>query len=165
MILLFKKNAKKACIGKPIARQREREKERKRDRKKKSRSRCQRKIDGAIFGVILFRLSENSILMDKISENIFNEELDKLLSVKILFREIYTRLSTTWRSKIWNEEIQNTHYSSHSASLNLKDDNLLKANQCTDQAQRERTHLCSRLGRRTIFIKKAVQEVVEKLKN
>ena len=30
------------------------------------------------------------MLMDEISENIFNEELDKLLLVKIQFRENYT---------------------------------------------------------------------------
>ena len=42
-----------------------------------------------MFGVILFSLSENSALMDEISENIFNEELDKLSLVKIQFRENY----------------------------------------------------------------------------
>ena len=41
---------------------------------------------------------------------------------EIQVRENYTQLSTTWRSKFWNEKIQNTHYSIHSASLNLKDD-------------------------------------------
>ena len=43
-------------------------------------SRCQRKIDGTVLGVTVFRPSENAILMDEISENIFNEELDKLFS-------------------------------------------------------------------------------------
>ena len=85
--------------------------------------RCQRKVGGTILGVILFRLSENSIPMDEISENIFNEELDKLLLVKILFRENYTRL---WRSKIQSEEVQNTHWLSHSVSLNLKENNFGK---------------------------------------
>ena len=37
--------------------------------------------------VILFRLSENFILMDEISEKIFNEELNMPLLVKIQFRE------------------------------------------------------------------------------
>ena len=47
-------------------------------------------------------------------------------SMKIQFTENYTRQSTTWRSKIHSEEIQNTHYSSHNESLNLKDDNYWK---------------------------------------
>ena len=38
----------------------------------------------------------------------------------------YTRLGTTWKSKIWSEEMQNTHYSSHNESLNLKDDKYWK---------------------------------------
>ena len=43
---------------------------------------------------------------------------------------------------------------------------LLKANQWADQAQRERIHLCSRFGMKDpTFIKNAVQEVAEKLKN
>ena len=50
--------------------------------------RCQRKVDGTTLGVILFRLSEKSILMDEISENIVNEELNKLLLVKIQFKLI-----------------------------------------------------------------------------
>ena len=41
---------------------------------------------------------------------------------------------------------------------------LEKAHQWADQAQRERIHLCSRLRWRTIFRKKAMQEVAEKLK-
>ena len=35
----------------------------------------------------------------------------------------YTRLSTTWRSRIWNKEIQNMHNLSHNVSLNPKDNN------------------------------------------
>ena len=42
-----------------------------------------------MFGVILFRLSENSILMDEISEKSLNEELNKLFLVKIQLRENY----------------------------------------------------------------------------
>ena len=82
---------------------------------------AQRRVYGTVPGVILFRLTENSCLMNEISENTLIEELNKRFLVKLQFRENYTRLSTTWRSKIWSEEIQNTHYSSHSVSLNLKD--------------------------------------------
>ena len=76
-----------------------------------------------MLGVILCRLTENSILVNVMSENTLNEELNSLFLVEIYFREKYTRLSTTRRSKIWNEESQNMHYSSHNESLNLKDDN------------------------------------------
>ena len=76
--------------------------------------------------------------MDEISENIFNEELNKLFLLKIHIRENYIWMNTRWSARSWSEEIQNTHYSSHSVSLNLKDDILLKANQWADQAQRER---------------------------
>ena len=110
---------------------REREKEREGERERGKRRFCDQccKVDvkdkstEQYLGVILFRLSENSFLMDEISENTFDEELTKLFLVKIQFRENYTRVSTTWRSKIQSEEIQNAHYSSRSVSLNLKDDN------------------------------------------
>ena len=51
-----------------------------------------------------------------------------------------TRLSTTRRSKIRNEEIQNTQYVSHNESMNLKEDI-----SCADQAQCERIHSWSKL--------------------
>ena len=44
--------------------------------------------------------------MDEISEKTWNEELNKLFLVKIQVRENYTELRTTWRSRIWNEEIR-----------------------------------------------------------
>ena len=106
MMLLFKWKTKKACIGKPIARQREREREKE---KRRYCDQCCRvdvkeKVDGTILGVILFRLSENSILMDEISENIFNEELNNLSLVKIQFRENYYDL------EIQNLERGNSEY-------------------------------------------------------
>ena len=77
----------------------------------------------------------------------------------------YTWLSTTWRSRIWNEEIQNTHYSSHSVSLSPKDDTYWKP--INGQIKlNERAYICGAdWGWRTIFIKRAMQEVAEKLKN
>ena len=50
-------------------------------------SRCQRKVDGTVLGVILFRLTVNSIQRNEISEETWNEELNKLFLVKIQFRE------------------------------------------------------------------------------
>ena len=46
--------------------------------------------------------------------------LGKFSSEKIFW------MSTSWRARTWSEEIQNTHYSSHNDSLNLKDDNYWK---------------------------------------
>ena len=59
--------------------------------------------------------------MDEISENTSNEELNKLFLVKIQLRENCTRLNTTWRSKFWYEEMQNTYLLSRNESLNLND--------------------------------------------
>ena len=59
--------------------------------------------------------------MDEISDNIVNEELDKLNMVKIQIREDDIWMSTSWRFKIWNQEIQITHYSSRNESSSLKD--------------------------------------------
>ena len=102
--------------------------------------------------------------MNEISEKIFNEELNKLFLVKIQFREKKTRLSTTLRSKIQGEEIQNAHHSSHKESLNLEDDNYWKP--LNGQIKlNEREYICvADWEWRTIFIKKAMQEVAQKLK-
>ena len=114
-------------IGKTVARQRERE-EREgfaisvaklmsmKSRRNRIRSHC---------------LTENSILMIEIPEDTWNQALHKLFSVKIQIRQASTRLGTTWRSKIWNEEIQNTKHSSHSVSQRLQ---VLEAIPWTDQA-------------------------------
>ena len=57
----------------------------------------------------------------------------------------------------------NTHLLSHSVSLNLKDKQLLEANQSKLDA---REYICVANWRyRIIFIKNAMQEVAEKLKN
>ena len=63
--------------------------------------------------------------MIEISEDTWNEELNKLFLVKIQITEDYTWQSTTWRSKIWTEETQNSHYSSRNEILDLKDYNSL----------------------------------------
>ena len=83
--------------------------------------------------------------MNEIAENTLNEELNKLFLVKIQFRENSSRLSTTWRSRIWNEEIQNTYYLESQRELESQEQQLLMGSQWADQAQRERIHLCSEL--------------------
>ena len=119
----------------------EREKGREKVLRPVLRSRCQRKVDGTILGVILFRLSENSI-----------RRAQQALLVKIQLRENYIWKSTRWRSRIWSKEIQNTHHSSHYwQPIKMQ----IKLN--------EREYICvADCGWRTIFIKKAMQEVAEK---
>ena len=102
--------------------------------------------------------------MDEISENIFNEEFDKLFLVKIQFRENHIRMSTGWKSRIQSEEIRNALYSNHSVSLNLKDDNCWKPINMQIKLN-VREYICVASWRwRTIFIKEAMPEVAEKLK-
>ena len=56
-------------------------------KEKKQKSRCQGSVDGTVLGLLLFRLTENSFLMNEISENILNDELNKLLLVEIQLGE------------------------------------------------------------------------------
>ena len=102
---------------------------------------------------VLKRLSENSILMDEISEHIFNEELDKLFMVKIQLREDYIWMSTSWRYRFWNEEIWIMHHSSHSVSLDHKDSNYwkifigqIKFKYSLALVMELRIYVCSRMG-------------------
>ena len=114
---------RKHAIGKPLL---DREKQKKEKVwRSVMQSRCQRKVNGTVL-VWVWRVTENSILMDEISENIFNEELDKLSKAENSIQKNYIWMSTTWRSRNQSEEIQNTHYSSHSASLFLKNNNYWK---------------------------------------
>ena len=114
---------------------------------------------------ILFRLSENSFLMDEISEKIFNEELNKVFLVKIQIREDHTWLSTTWRYTVWSEEIQNTHYSSHSVSLNLKDDSCWKPIKGQIKLNVREYLWVVNWRWWIVFTKIATQEVAKNLKN
>ena len=82
--------------------------------------------------------------MDEISENIFNEGLNKLFLRKIQFRENHIWMNTTWRSRNRSEEIQNVHWLNRSMSLNRKDDNNWKPINGQIKLS-ERIHLCRRL--------------------
>ena len=103
------------------------------------------KVDGTVFGVILSRLTENSILMNEIFGDTWNEELNKLFLVQIHFRESCTRLSTTWRST--NLERRNSEYELFESQRELESQRrqILKVNQWADQAQRQRILLCSEM--------------------
>ena len=82
MILLFRWKAKKACNRETVARQRERE-----EREgfvisvalSMSTKDQRNGISEESQKILFWRVSANSILMDEISENIFDEELNKLL--------------------------------------------------------------------------------------
>ena len=81
--------------------------------------------------------------------------------LKIQFRENYIWMSATWRSKIWNEEIQNAHYFESQRELEAQRWQLLEASKLN-----VREYICVANWRwRTIFIKNAMQEDAEKLKN
>ena len=53
-------------------------------------ARQRERVDGTAPGVILFRLTENYILMNEISEKTWNEELNKPFLVKIQLREKFS---------------------------------------------------------------------------
>ena len=147
MILLFRWKAKKACNRETVAGQREIE-EREGFVISAAESTSKERLTEQYWESFSSDSpTENSFLMDEISENIFNEEHNKLFLGKIQIREDKTWLSFWWRSRIWSEEIQNTNYSSHSARW-------------------AREYICVADWRwRNIFIKSAMQEVAEKLKN
>ena len=93
----------------------------------------------------LFRLTENSILMNEISEKIRNEELNKpFLVKKTAQRKLYL---TEYDLEIHNLERRNSEYALIESRRELESQGrqLLEANQCADQAHCERLHLCSEL--------------------
>ena len=108
-------------------------------------SRCPRKVDGTASGVILFRLTENSILMNEISGKTWNEVLNKPLLVKIQLRGNYIWLSATWRFRMKSEEFQKMHWLSRDESLNLEDDKYWKPINGQIKLIVREIHLCSEL--------------------
>ena len=134
---------RKHAIGKPLL-------DREKQKKEKVlwsvlQSRCQRKFDGTVLGGILFRLTENPIQMNEISEKTWNEELNKLFLVKSQLRENF--FLTGYDLEIQNLERRNSEYALVESRRELESQRwqLLEANQWTDQAQRESIHLCSEL--------------------
>ena len=163
VILLFRERVKKACIGKPLL-------DREWGKKEKVlwsvlQSRCQWKVDGTVLGVILFRLTENSMLMNEISEKTRNEVLNKQFLVKIHIKENYIWLSTTWRSRTSSEGIQNIRWLSRDESLNLKDDNYWKPINGQIKLSVGECTCVANWRWRAVFTRNAKQEVAKKLKN
>ena len=78
---VLQREIRESMLQETVARQRKRERQEK-VQWSVLQSRCQGKVDGTVLGVILFRLTENSVLMDEISEKTWNEELNKLFLVK-----------------------------------------------------------------------------------
>ena len=99
VIWLFRDEAKKACLGKPLQ---------EKVLRSVLQSRCQRKVDGTVLGVILFGLTENSILMNEIPEYTSNVELNRIILVKLQFRENNTL--TKYNMDIQNLERRNSDY-------------------------------------------------------
>ena len=107
--------------------------------------------------------------MIEISEDTWNEELNKLFLVKIQITEDYTWQSTTWRSKIWNEETQNSALFESQRDLGsqrLQFIGQIKFKCIFSRRSWNYEYIYVADWRwRTIFIKKAMQEVAEKPKN
>ena len=143
VILFLREKAKKACNRETVAWQRERE-ERQGFCDQSCRIDVNEKVDGTILKVILFGLTEDSILMNETSENTLNEGINRIFRVKIQFRENDSRLSTTWRSKIWSDEIQNTHFRV-TAWAWISKTTIVESQSMGRSTQRERIHLCSEL--------------------
>ena len=163
---------RKHAIGKPLLdRERERERGKRRffdqwcrvDVKERSTERYQCESEGSQ-KIMFWEVSENSTLMDEISENIFNEEVDKLLLVKIQVREkLYLN---ECNMEIQNLERRNSEHAFVKSQRELESQRQQFIGSQSDQARREREHICvADWGWRTIFIKNAMQEVFKKLKN
>ena len=123
VILFFREKAKKACNRETVARQRERE-----------------KGEGSVISVeesTSMKSRRNSIRSHSLQTHrkSFSEESQRILfwwmrssrtpgraqqavlGENSVQRQWHSTEIWTWRSKIWNEEIQNTHYSSRNESL------------------------------------------------
>ena len=85
MVLLLKEKAEKACLGKPLQ---DSEREERRFCDKRCRVDVEEKATEQYQGSFSSD-SENSVLTNKISENTWNEELNKRFCVKIQLREDY----------------------------------------------------------------------------
>ena len=125
-------------------------------------SRCQRKVNGTV-SVWVWRVTENSILMNGIFEDTWSEELNKLFLVKIQFTEDYTWLSRTWRAKILERRNSDFALTESQRELESQRQQSLKPNHTKLDV---REYICVANWRwRIVFIKNAVQEVAEKLNN
>ena len=103
--------------------------------------------------------------MDEISENIFSEELDKLVQAEnSVQRKLHVNENKMEIQNLKRRSSEYAIFESH-VSLNLKDDNYWKPiNGQIKLSVRE--YSCVANWRwRIIFIKKATQEVAKKLKN
>ena len=83
-----------------------------------------------------------------------------ILGEKSIQRKVFLN---EYKMEIQNSERWNSEYESQ-RELESQRRQMLKANQWADQAQREREYICvADWGWRTIFMKKAMQEVAEKI--
>ena len=145
--------AKKAYIGKPIARQRDRE----RERKEKVlwsvlHSRCQRKVNGTVL-VRVWRVTENPVL--KSLRKFYSDGWDLLEHLQRRAQQAIIGENSIQRNFYLNEykmelqklERRNSEYALFESQRELESQRrqLLKTNEWADQAQRERIHLCSEL--------------------
>ena len=153
---------RKHAIGKPLQDQREREKEK--VLWSVLQSRCQWKVDGTVL-VWVYGLTKNSFLMNEISENTLNEELNKQCLVE---NSVQRKLcSTEYDEEIQNLERRNSEHALFESQRELESQRqrLLEDTQWTDQVQRERKICVSNWRWRIVFTRIATQEVAKNLKN
>ena len=109
------------------------------------RSRCQGKAVGTVLGVILFKRTENSILINEIlRQDLERRAQQVVLGENSVERKLYL---TEHDLEIHNLERRNSEYALIESRRELESQRrqLLESNQWADQAQRERIHLCSEL--------------------
>ena len=88
-------------------------------------SRCQSKVDGTISGVILLRLRKFFLDGWDLREHLQRRARQAIIGENSIQRKLYLNEYKMEHQNL-SEEIQNTHWLSHSVSLNLKDNNYWK---------------------------------------
>ena len=115
---------------------------------------CHRKVDGTVPGVILFRLTENSILMNEISEKTWNKELQQAITREnSIQRKLYLN---EHKMEIQNSERRNSEYALFESQRELEPQRqqLLEADLRVSSTW-ERKYLCSRMGMKDHLHKKS----------
>ena len=126
MILILNRKQRKHAIGKPLQ---DREKEKEKVLRSVLQCRCQRMVNGTAL-VWVRRVTENSILKSlrkfhsdgwEIREHLQRRSQQAFFCCEFSFHRKLNLNEYIISARIWSDEIQNTHWLSHSVSLNLKD--------------------------------------------
>ena len=83
-------------------------------------SRCQRKVNGTVL-VWVWRVTEKSFSDGWVLREHLQRRTRQAITGESPVQKNNIWMGTRWRSRIWSEEIQNTHWLSRSVSMNLND--------------------------------------------